>query len=226
MKQNIFSEKQADFIDYLLKFSIEKKENLPSINQIGKDLGLSTPCIREQIELARNLGLIQIQPRRGMTIMPYKFTPAVNKSLYYAIKSNIDYFNQFSLLRNQLEKVFFSEAVKLLNKKVLDEIKAIVENAMKKLSGNPIQIPHQEHRSFHLKIYERLENVFVKGLLESYWDVYELIGLDHFTDISYLEKVWKYHALIAKSIINEEFLKAYKLVEDHMNLIFEREQIP
>ena len=122
MKQNIFSEKQAIFIDYLLKYSLEKKVNLPSINQIGKDLGLSTPCIREQIELARNLGLIQIQPRRGITILPYKFTPAVAKSLYYAIKSNSDYFNQFSLLRNQLEKSFFTEAVNLLNKKDLDDV--------------------------------------------------------------------------------------------------------
>jgi DNA-binding FadR family transcriptional regulator len=225
MKQNIFSEKQAIFIDYLLKYSLEKKENLPSINQIGNDLGLSTPCIREQIELARNLGLIQIQPRRGITILPYKFTPAVTKSLYYAIESNIDYFNQYSLLRNQLEKSFFNEAVNLLNKKDLDDIKTIVENAVEKLSGSPIQIPHQEHRSFHLKIYEKLENVFVKGLLESYWDVYELIGLDLFTDMSYLEKVWNYHGLIAKSIINKGYLKAYKLLEDHMNLIFEREQI-
>jgi DNA-binding GntR family transcriptional regulator len=225
MNQNIFSEKQVIFIDYLLKYSIGKKVNLPSINQIGKDLGLSTPCIREQIELARNLGLINIQPRRGMTILPYKFTPAVSKSLYYAIKSNIDYFNQYSLLRNQLEKSFFTEAVALLNKKDLNEINIIVKNALEKLSGRPIQIPHQEHRSFHLKIYEKLDNVFVKGLLESYWDVYELIGLDLYTDMVYLDKVWNYHSLIAKSIINKEFPRAYKLLKDHMGFIFEREQI-
>lgn len=226
MKQTIFSEKQAIFIDYLLEYSLEKKVNLPSINQIGKDLGLSTPCIREQIELARNLGLIQIQPRRGISILPYKFTSAVTKSVYYAIKSNIDYFNQFSVLRNQLEKSFFIEAVKLLNEKDMKEIESIVKIAFKKLSGRPIQIPHNEHRSFHLKVYEKLNNVFVLGLLESYWDVYELIGLDLFTDMSYLEKVWNFHDLIARSIKEKEYLEAYKLLEDHISLIYEREQLP
>jgi DNA-binding FadR family transcriptional regulator len=224
MENKFLSEKQTNFIDYLLKFSFENKKNMPSIQQIGNDLGLSNPCVREQIELARNLGLISIQPRRGITILPYKFNPAVSKSLYFAIKSDIGFFNQFSNLRSQLEKAYFYNSIQLLEESDLSDLDEIINTALNKLSGHPIQIPHQEHRSFHLKIYDRLNNVFVKGLLESYWDIYELIGLDLFTDFAYLENVWNYHEKIIKAIKKEKFIEAFRLLDEHMDLIYERKQ--
>lgn len=223
MNNNILSNKQSAFIEYLLSFAQDSKNNILPIKQIGHALGLSTPCVREQIELARNLGLIKVQPRKGISILPYEFSPAVVKSLYYAIKSNIDYFYQYSVLRNRLEKSFFIESAKLLDKSDVYAIQSIVQGAINKLNSNQIQIPHEEHRSYHLKIYCRLENIFVKGLLKSYWDMYELVGLDHFTDLSYLERVWDYHGRIIMMISSGEHEKAYQLLEEHINLIYERE---
>ena len=224
MKNNhILSIKQSAFIEYLLAFAQDGKTNIPPIKQIGQELGLSTPCVREQMELARNLGLIKVQPRKGISILPYDFSPAVVKSLYYAIKSDIDYFRQYSVLRNQLEKSFFIESAKMLDHSDILAINSIVKRANDKLNGNQIQIPHQEHRSFHLHIYYKLENKFVKGLLKSYWDMYELVGLDLFTDLSYLKRVWEYHDRIITLISKGEYKKAYLVLEEHINLIYERE---
>jgi len=222
-KNNILSIKQSAFIEYLLALAQGGKNNIPTIKQIGQELGLSTPCVREQMELARNLGLIKVQPRKGISLLPYDFSPAVVKSLYYAIKSNMDYFHQYSVLRNQLEKSFFIESAKMLDNSDIFVINSIVQRAVNKLNSNQIQIPHQEHRSFHLQIYCKLENIFVKGLLKSYWDMYELVGLDHFTDLSYLNKVWDYHGRIIMMIANGEYKKAYQLLEEHINLIYKRE---
>jgi DNA-binding GntR family transcriptional regulator len=224
MENKFLSEKQTIFVDYLLKYSLENIKNLPSIHQIGKDLGFSNPCVREQIELARNLGLVSIQPRRGISLLPYKFHPAVSKSLYFAIKSNIEYFNQYSSLRNQIEKAYFCDSIHLLGESDFLELEEIINFAFVKLAGQPIQIPHQEHRAFHLKIYDRLNNVFVKGLLESYWDIYELIGLDLFMDFAYLKNVWKYHEEILNAIKKENLLEAYRLLDEHMDLIYDRKQ--
>jgi len=220
---NILSIKQSAFLEYILALAQDGKDNIPPIKQIGQDLGLSTPCVREQMELARNLGLIKVQPRKGISLLPYDFSPAVVKSLYYAIRSNLDYFQQYSILRNQLEKSFFIESAKMLDNSDIFAINSIVQRAVDKLNGKQIQIPHQEHRSFHLQIYSKLENIFVKGLLKSYWDMYELVGLDHFTDLSYLEKVWDYHDRIIMMIERGEYKIAYQLLEEHINLIYERE---
>jgi len=220
--KNILSNKQSDFLEYLLALSRDPNKKIPSIKNIGQELGLSTPCVREQIELARNLGLIEVKPRKGISLLPYDFSPAVVKSLYYAIKSNKEYFVQYSDLRNQLEKSFFIESVKLLDRSDICSLKSIVNNAVKKLNCDQIQIPHQEHRAYHMKIYCKLNNIFVEGLLKSYWDMYELVGLDHFADLSYLKRVWEYHELIIMMISKGEYEKAYQFLEEHINLIYER----
>ena len=112
----------------------------------------------------------------------------------------------------------------MLGESDFSELEEIINFAFAKLAGQPIQIPHQEHRAFHLKIYNRLNNVFVKGLLESYWDIYELIGLDLFMDFAYLENVWKYHEEILNAIKKENLLEAYRLLDEHMDLIYDRKQ--
>jgi len=95
---------------------------------------------------------------------------------------------------------------------------------MRKLNTDPIQIPHLEHRQLHLTIFSRLENVFVNGLLESYWDVYESVGLSVYEDRKYLQRVWEYHQQMVESISQSEFLSGYQALIAHMDLLFQREQ--
>lgn len=225
-KQAIFSEKQEEFIDLLIqkqKASAPDMASLPSIEAISKELGFSTACLREQMELARNLGLIKTQPRKGIEIQDYRFTPAVSRSLYYAVKLDRTYFEQFSDVRNHLEKIYFREAAALLHESDIKSLAQLTLKAQKKLHGMPVQIPHEEHRQYHLLIYQPLQNTFLNGLLEAYWDMYELIGLDVYTDLSYLEKVWNFHERVLEKLEQHDIEKAYQILIDHMQLIYQRE---
>ncbi len=221
-KKTFLSEKQEDFIDFLIEKQQTPEAPMPSIGAISKELGISTACLREQMELARNLGLITTQPRKGIEILPYSFTPAVIKSLYYAIKTDQSYFEQFSELRNHLERSFFMEAVQALTPQDLQDLAQLTRTAQEKLQGNPIQLPHTEHRRYHLSIYQRLNNTFLSGLLEAYWDTYELVGLDVYMDLAYHESVWKYHQAIVDNLQQADFEAAYQLLLEHMQLIYQR----
>jgi DNA-binding FadR family transcriptional regulator len=221
-KRTFFSDKQEEFIDYLIEKQQAPEKAIPSIGAISKELGISTACLREQMELARNLGLITTQPRKGIEIQPYSFTPAVIKSLYYAIKTDQSYFEQFSELRNHLERSFFIEAARALTPENLEQLSQLTRTAHEKLQGNPIQLPHAEHRHYHLLIYKGLHNTFLDGLLEAYWDTYELVGLDVYMDLAYHESVWKYHEHIIQNLQEGDFEAAYQLLLDHMELIYQR----
>lgn len=223
MKNNqILSDKQEEFINYLIQHNDRDKNRLPAIGEISKELGVSAACLREQLELAKNLGLINIQPRKGIEVLPYRFTPAVIKSLYYAIKIDRSYFNQFSDIRNHLEKSFFNEAAQLLDDKDISDLNELTERARTKLMGDPVQIPHIEHRQYHLLIYSQLNNTFLNGMLEAYWDTYEMVGLDVYTDLAYLESVWEYHQRIVDDIEGKDFDAAYDQLIEHMKLIYQR----
>jgi GntR family transcriptional regulator, transcriptional repressor for pyruvate dehydrogenase complex len=222
VNQTLFSNKQRWLLDYLIDKAKNPQQKIPSIQKISTELGLSTACLREQIELAKNLGLISAQPRKGIEILSYQFKPAVEKSLYYATQLDHSYYYQFSELRNHLENAYFIESAGSLNDESINELKSLINQAQTKLKGKPIQIPHHEHRKFHLSIYARRNNVFLTGLLEAFWDMYEMAGLNLYNDLEYLKNVWDYHGKIVENIKLRNFDQAYTLLISHMGLIDER----
>jgi DNA-binding GntR family transcriptional regulator len=92
-----------------------------------------------------------------------------------------------------------------------------------KLSGSPIQVPHEEHRNLHLLIYRRLENPFVTGILEAYWDAYETVGLNVFAGgYEYLQEVWHYHQEMVESICKGDYKAGYEALIAHTDLLYQR----
>ena len=99
------------------------------------------------------------------------------------------------------------------------KLQQILRRAFEKLDGSPVQIPHEEHKELHLTIYSKLNNPFVAGILEAYWKAYELIGLNFFTDYSYLCSVWQYHQKMVDAIISGRFDDGFKAMVEHSDLL-------
>lgn len=224
MTPQILSSQLSRFLTYLAKASAKGVETLPSLDVLSEELGMSVSTLREQLQVARAMGLVEVKPRRGIKPLPYHFKPAVLKSLAYAVSLDKQMFRQFSDLRNHIEASYWYQAVSALLPEDIRSLHGIIKEAEKKLNSDPIQIPHDEHRRLHLTIFSRLENCFIQGILESYWDIYEAVGLSFYEDRKYLERVWSYHRLMVDSITNEEFLSGYQALIAHMDLLFQREQ--
>lgn len=222
----------SNFLNYLADTAngdtgITDSDNLPSINDISNDLGISVASVREQLEVAKALGLVEVRPRTGIRRLPYTFSPAVRQSLSYALTADPNWFDAFSDLRNHVEESYWHQAVNTLTEEDKGELETLVARAWEKLHGTPIQIPHAEHRQLHMLIYSRLNNVFVEGILEAYWDAYEAVGLNVFADYTYLQAVWNFHQSIVDSIFSGDDDSGYKALVDHKDLLYHRpHQIP
>lgn len=216
----------SEFLQYLATHECENSgddpELLPTMDDLTKTLGVNKAKLHEQIEVARFLGLIDVRPRRGMRRQPYKFFPSVRHSLMYAIARDWENFAKFSGLRNHVEEAYWFEAAELLT----DEDKAALQNLMdrawEKLNGNPIRIPHPEHRELHLQIYQRLENPFVQGILEAFWDAYEAAGLNLFAEYAYLQEVWGYHQQMVSAICEGDLDAGHEALKQHIDLLYHR----
>ena len=149
----------------------------------------------------------------------YDFLPAVRLSLLVALTIDPGYFAAFSGLRAHLETAYWEEAVVLLTDEDKERLRELVRNAWEKLGLPRIQIPFQEHRELHLAIYRRLDNPFVLGLLEAYWDGYEAVELNTFADLGYLQAVWRYHDAIVEAICAGEVAEGKRLLTEHMQLL-------
>jgi DNA-binding FadR family transcriptional regulator len=212
----------SPFLEFLAERSKGEDDRLPPLNEISKELGISIASLREQLEVARVMGLVEIKPKTGLRRLPYSFLPGLLNNLAYALRIDVDHFSEYSDLRNHIETSYWYQAVTLLQPEDHDQLRGLVELAKRKLQGNPIQIPHPEHRELHLSIYRRLNNPFVSGILEAYWDMYEAEGLSLYADLDYLKSVWEYHDQMVEEICSGDFQKGYQALIDHMDLIAHR----
>jgi DNA-binding FadR family transcriptional regulator len=173
--------------------------------------------------VARALGLVDVRPRTGTRRRPFSFTPAVRQSLAYAMALNYGHFQEFSDLRNHVEEAFWVEAARRLTSEDKLALRQLVSTARLKLATRPVQVPHEEHRLLHLLIYRRLDNPFVTGLLEAYWDMYEAVGLNLYSgDMAYLNEVWSYHARMVECIESGDFEGGRAALVAHVELLAQR----
>ncbi|MDY6845736.1 MAG: hypothetical protein SVP52_01205 [Chloroflexota bacterium] len=143
----------SNFLTYLAKETVKGTEFLPSISELSVSLGMSVSKLREELQVARAMGLVEVKPRVGIKCLPYTFAPVVSKSLSYAVSTDKQLFRQFSDLRNHIEASYWYQAVSKLTNEDHDELNRIILAAKRKLRSDPIQIPHEEHRQLHLAIF-------------------------------------------------------------------------
>lgn len=217
------SDPLSEFMRYLANHEEAEAQGLPALTELSRELGVSVASLREQLEVARALGLVDVRPRTGIRRLAYTFRPAVRLSLGYALTLDESQFEKYSELRNHVEAAYWVEAAQKLTEADKQELHVLLERAQEKLSGTPIQVPHEEHRNLHLMIYRRLENPFVTGLLEAYWDAYEAVGLNVFAGgYEYLQEVWQYHAKMVNAICSGNYEAGREALVKHTDLLYHR----
>jgi DNA-binding FadR family transcriptional regulator len=212
----------SEFLHYLASHP-EADNGLPSLIELSRELGISVAGLREQLEVARALGLVEVRPRTGTRRRPFSFAPAVNQTLGYALVLDRSHFDKFAHLRNHIEAAYWDEAVRKLTEEDRRQLQALVVLARSKLHSKPVQVPHEEHRKLHLLIYNRLDNPFVTGILEAYWDSYEAVGLNMYAgSIDYLHEVWEYHAHMVECICTGDYAAGREALVKHVDLLAQR----
>ncbi len=214
----------SEFFQYLVSLpnGEGEPERLPPLMELSETLGVSVPRLREQLEVARAMGLVEVRPRTGIRRLPYTFYPTISQSLEYAIKLDRSYFDKFSELRNHVEAAYWHQAVRLLTPEDHTLLKQLLTRAWGKLRGPKIEIPHDEHRQLHMLMYSRMENPFVQGILEAYWVAYEAVGLNLYAGLEYLLDVWKYHQRMVDAICAGNFNEGFSALVEHTDLLHQR----
>jgi DNA-binding FadR family transcriptional regulator len=218
LREKLSFDTLSEFLRYLAAQG-QGEETLPALTTLSAELGVSVASLREQLEVARALGLVDVRPRTGIRRLPYSFLPAIRTSLGYAMALDDDNFTLYADLRKHVETAYWHEAASKLTPEDHEKLQGLVKKAWSKLGGRPIQIPHEEHKQLHLTIYSRVNNPFVNGILEAYWEAYETIGLNVFTDLDYLRGVWEYHQRMVDCICAGDFNSGYSALVEHANLL-------
>jgi hypothetical protein len=63
------------------------------------------------------------------------------------------------------------------------------------------------------------------GILDAYWEAYHQAGLEIYPDHKYIDRIWQYHAAILENIKLQKYNQALVLLNEHMDLINQREKV-
>jgi DNA-binding FadR family transcriptional regulator len=216
--------KLSELLKYLASLPESENFRIPPLSELSQTLGISVASLREQLEVARLLGIVDIKPKTGIKKTKYELKPALIASLTYGVEVNSRIFWQVADMRKHLEAAYFVEAAQMLSTSDKEELTALVKKAQQKLRSIPSQLPNNEHRDFHLIMYRRLNNHLVYNILETYWDLYRLTGMDVYTDINYVDRVWQFHGRIVEHIKSGNYTQGMQILLEHMDLISQRER--
>jgi DNA-binding FadR family transcriptional regulator len=209
----------SEFLQYLIDHHVNPGDRLPALTDIGGEMGVSVGKLREQLAVARGMGVVSARPRLGIQREPFDFSDCVLPAALFGLATGEASFTHLSRLRRAIEVSFWDEAVVLLTPDDKARLSRLVAGAWAKLRGDPIHIPNGEHRQLHLTIFGRLDNPFVRGLLVAYWDAYEASELTRFMEYPYWVEVWTYHQRIVEALRADDYACGRRLLEEHFALL-------
>ena len=63
----------SEFLEYLKEFVVDEDDNdqLPSLSVLSEELDVSVARLREQLEVAKALGFVDVRPRTGIKRLEY-----------------------------------------------------------------------------------------------------------------------------------------------------------
>ncbi len=200
----------------LLHFLAEASKNekeIPSIAELSGILGVSIANVREQLEVAKQLGFVEVRPRTGIQKKAFSLVPLINLGMNYGMRCESSLLDDYINLRAHLELAYWDEAAKNLNNDQLDYMQFLVEVAFRKLQRIPAIIPDEEQSEFHLSIFRPLANKVLINILEAYWELEDANGLKFFTDLDDMLAAWSKRQVIVDALRNKDAKKGKLALE-------------
>ena len=211
-------ELKVELLNYLAEARCHNAA-IPTIPELSEALGVSTAIVREQLEVARRMGIVEIKPGVGIQGRDFNLTQSLVMAMRYGVAVQPQLFEEYGDVRRHLEMGYWYEAVTQLTQADTADLLDQVAQAFQKINQKPVLVPSEEHRIFHLTIFRHLKNPIVSSLLETYWDLYRDSSWIYSMDQGYLQEVWRQHEKIAKALEAREFEAGYNLMVAHMDLV-------
>jgi len=225
MHHDLFSQSILQYIiDEELAETASEPTRLPSMGKLAQELGVSKGKLREELIAAEAYGVVEMRPGDGTYVRPFDFYAAIRPAVLYSVASDRSKFDLYYRLRARIEIAFWDQAVAALEQADLDRLDRILLQAERKLNGYPVEIPHSEHTDLHLRLFGRLGNPFVQGLLRAYWDAYEAVGLHRYFEFRYYERMWSSHRRMVEAIAAGEYEEGRRVLIQHFTLLEDRLQ--
>jgi DNA-binding GntR family transcriptional regulator len=173
-----------------------KEHDIITLEQISKQLGISTTPVREAFQLLDKDGLIQLRPNKGALVL------GINEKIIH------DHYETRAILESEC-------AYKVcLNKYDISEIKSCFDQAENALKVKNFSDYTDYNQAFHMAIWNTAGNDKITSILSSMWNGLSL-GYQ-VTEETYASISMSEHKNLMKAILEYDAEKSKKLMFSHI----------
>ncbi|MFP4324298.1 MAG: FadR/GntR family transcriptional regulator, partial [Anaerolineales bacterium] len=131
----------SDILRYIVEQGLQPGDRVPPLSELSNELNISVSKLREQLEAARVLGVVEVRPRTGIRCLDFDFMPVLRLGLFFSMAQDTAHFDLYSNLRIHIEVAYWHEATALLQPEDFEALRELIAGAQARLRGTRITIP-------------------------------------------------------------------------------------
>lgn len=159
---------QHQLKQYILDHGLRPGDQLPTEEQISREIGASRNAVREALRSLESLGMIEVRRGDGRYVRNFNFD-AVLDNLAYAVYFDQRSFMDLMEVRGEVEVAFISRAIPLLDDEDITELRRLVATMREKAAVG--RLYREEDEQFHRRIFHKVGNQLVLQILDIFWRI-------------------------------------------------------
>lgn len=196
-----YRQAQKEIKKYIETHNLKPGDGLPPEGRLAEELGISRPSLREAVKALESLGIIESRHGEGIYVRAFSFD-SILENLPYSMIADDAQITELLYVRTYLEVGAIPAVVKNIRQENIAKMRVLADSMLSKALSH--QVFADEDRAFHAEMYRCLNNHFLSGLIDLFWNafnnMYEVSGVpvtgplaeasarDHIAIVEMLEK--------------------------------------
>lgn len=196
-----FREAQQKLKEYIFVNRLQPGDRLPVESELASAFGMSRLSLREAVKGLETVGVVKTTQGGGTFVQPFSFAPIL-ENLPYAFQLNKRDLRNLLELRAALEEGLVARAGEWFRRRQLDDLRLIANEMAKSDPGS--QAMAELDRTFHLRLYEPLDNPLISQMIDLFWQMFHRLHLGQPLAMAKSAEVAKLHLDVVDAIAAQD----------------------
>lgn len=209
------------FLKAIAKRELKPGDKIPTLNNLSKIFNVSRGIVRESIKSLENIGLVEVQTRKGIYIKKFDFDSFMEKFLPFLFLDHKGDIIDLLEVRKALEIYGAKLAVKKVSDENLEVLKKILENIEDDAEKLNVDKYLEDDTNFHYEISAISGNMILPKLIKMLRMYYIELQKETLTPLGSFQSSIKAHKEVYEALKNKDTDKIEVLMEEHFKNIEE-----
>jgi DNA-binding FadR family transcriptional regulator len=158
---------QDELKRYIIENNLRPGAALPSEGELAERLGVGRNSVREAVKALEALGIIEVKVGSGLFVRAFSLDPLLD-NLTDLMLADVELLAEIREARRFLEVGMIENVIGAVDGAQLAHLRSILRE-WREVAGERGYSPDHD-RAFHHAVRENIDNGFVSGILERFWE--------------------------------------------------------